>query len=66
MSREMGARFILPMHHSTFKLSREPAGEPVARLMEAAGRDHWRVALSEVGQTWTLEESGRRAAGSGQ
>ena len=49
MSREMGAEFILPMHHSTFKLSREPAGEPVSRLLEAAGRETWRVALTEVG-----------------
>lgn len=60
MSREMDARHILPMHHSTFKLSREPAGEPVARLFEAAGRERWRVALTEVGETWTLEkEDGR-------
>ena len=58
MSRQMGARFVLPMHHSTFKLSREPAGEPVRRLLAAAGDERWRVALTEIGQTWTLPERG--------
>jgi L-ascorbate metabolism protein UlaG (beta-lactamase superfamily) len=56
MSREMGATFILPMHHSTFRLSREPLAEPVQRLLKAAGDESWRVALTEVGQTWTLPE----------
>lgn len=56
MRREMGAEFILPMHHSTFRLSREPAGEPVRRLLAAAGRERRRVALTEVGETWTLPE----------
>jgi len=56
MAREMGADYILPMHHSTFRLSREPAHEPIARLLAAAGRERWRVALTEIGQTWTLPE----------
>ena len=56
MAREMGARYILPMHHSTFRLSREPAAEPRQRLLAAAGEERWRVALTEVGQTWTLPE----------
>ncbi len=56
MRGEMGAEFILPMHHSTFKLSREPAGEPISRLMEAAGDEGRRVVLSEVGETWMLPE----------
>lgn len=56
MAREMGAQFILPIHHSTFRLSREPAGEPVRRLLAAASREPHRVALTEIGQTWTLEE----------
>lgn len=56
MMREMGARYILPMHHSTFRLSREPAGEPVERLLRAAGAERWRIALTEPGQTWTLPE----------
>jgi len=57
MSREMDATYILPMHHSTFRLSREPVGEPVKRLLSAAGDERWRVALTEPGQTWRLPES---------
>ncbi|HEX8707219.1 MAG TPA: MBL fold metallo-hydrolase, partial [Pyrinomonadaceae bacterium] len=54
MSREMNAAYMLPMHHSTFRLSREPVEEPVERLLAAAGEERWRVALTEPGQTWTL------------
>jgi len=56
MRSEMDADYILPMHHSTFRLSREPAGEPIKRMLAAAGRERWRVALTEVGETWTLPE----------
>jgi L-ascorbate metabolism protein UlaG (beta-lactamase superfamily) len=56
MAREMGARYILPMHHSTFRLSREPADEPRRRILAAAGEENWRVALTEIGQTWALPE----------
>ncbi|HLL74884.1 MAG TPA: MBL fold metallo-hydrolase [Pyrinomonadaceae bacterium] len=56
MGREMGAEYFLPMHHSTFRLSREPTKEPISRLLAAAGPEEWRVALTEVGQTWQLPE----------
>ena len=57
MTEEMGARYILPIHHSTFRLSREPVGEPIRRLLAAAGEEErWRVALTEIGQTWILPE----------
>ena len=56
MRGEMGAQYILPMHHSTFRLSREAVDEPRRRLLAAAGQERWRVALTEVGQTWTLPE----------
>jgi L-ascorbate metabolism protein UlaG (beta-lactamase superfamily) len=56
MAREMGAEFILPIHHSTFRLSREPAGEPIKRMLAAAGRERRRVAITEIGETWTLPE----------
>jgi L-ascorbate metabolism protein UlaG (beta-lactamase superfamily) len=61
MMREMGARYILPMHHQTFRLSREPVMEPIERLLAAAGKERWRVALTELGQTWTLPEREARA-----
>ncbi len=53
MSRQMGAEHILPMHHSTFRLSREPVGEPIERLLAAAGQERWRVAATEIGESWT-------------
>jgi L-ascorbate metabolism protein UlaG (beta-lactamase superfamily) len=56
MAREMGAEYILPMHHSTFRLSREPVEEPRRRLLAAAGPERRRVALTEIGETWTLPE----------
>jgi L-ascorbate metabolism protein UlaG (beta-lactamase superfamily) len=56
MRREMNATYILPMHHSTFQLSREPVKEPVTRLLRAAGDERWRIALTEPGETWRLPE----------
>jgi L-ascorbate metabolism protein UlaG (beta-lactamase superfamily) len=56
MSREMGARYVLPMHHATFKLSREPVDEPIKRMIAAAGAERWRIAIKEIGETWTLPE----------
>ena len=57
MARELGARYLLPIHHSTFRLSREPVEEPVARLIAAAGADAGRIALTEIGQTFTLPDN---------
>ena len=54
MFRGLGGDYVLPIHHSTFRLSREPLDEPVRRLLAAAGSERWRVALTEVGQTWSL------------
>lgn len=54
MGRQMGARFVLPVHHSTFRLSREPMGEPIRRLAKCAGRDWGRVVGREIGQVWSL------------
>jgi L-ascorbate metabolism protein UlaG (beta-lactamase superfamily) len=48
------ADHVLPMHHSTFKLSHEPTHEPIERLMSAAGRLVDRVVASRVGKLWTL------------
>jgi L-ascorbate metabolism protein UlaG (beta-lactamase superfamily) len=56
MSRDMGATYILPMHHSTFRLSREPASEPIKRMLAAAAHERWRVAVTQIGETWRLPE----------
>jgi len=54
MARDLGARYVLPIHHSTFRLSREPLDEPVERLRAAAGSERHRIALTEIGQSFTL------------
>jgi L-ascorbate metabolism protein UlaG (beta-lactamase superfamily) len=54
MFKALGAEYLLPIHHSTFRLSREPVDEPVRRLLAAAGSERWRVVITEVGQTWSL------------
>jgi L-ascorbate metabolism protein UlaG (beta-lactamase superfamily) len=52
MGREMGARHLLAVHHSTFRLSREPMQEPMQRLVKAAGSEHWRIVARDIGETW--------------
>lgn len=37
MFQRTGARYLLPVHHSTFELSDEPLDEPMHRLTAAAG-----------------------------
>lgn len=52
MADHVRARHILPMHHSTFRLSFEPTEEPIQRLIDAAGRDSGRIAVREIGGMW--------------
>lgn len=52
MANHVKADRILPMHHSTFRLSREPVSEPIERMLTAAGRDADRVCVREVGGMW--------------
>ena len=63
MFTALGARYLLPIHHSTFRLSREPMEEPIRRLLAVAGDERWRVVITEVGQTWTMpgDEAGAGA-----
>jgi L-ascorbate metabolism protein UlaG (beta-lactamase superfamily) len=49
MADDAGAEFILPVHHQTFHLSREPKLEPIARLLTAVGQSTERVCLQEIG-----------------
>jgi L-ascorbate metabolism protein UlaG (beta-lactamase superfamily) len=53
MANHARATHILPMHHSTFRLSHEPMEEPMQRMLEAAGRDTDRIIIRQIGQTWT-------------
>ncbi len=51
--RDLGSRWMIPMHYGTFRLSREPMEEPPVRLMEAArsARLDDRVRVLEEGRT---------------
>src|SRR6202162_3651045 len=56
MANDAGARFIMPVHHQTFRLSFEPFREPIERF-EAALRDEpHRIALREIGETFVVPE----------
>ena len=52
MANDAGAERILPVHHQTFQLSREPRHEPIERLIQAIGAD--RVCLQDIGQEFHL------------
>jgi L-ascorbate metabolism protein UlaG (beta-lactamase superfamily) len=54
MADHCRADHVLPMHHSTFKLSHEPTHEPIERLLAAAGRLVDRVIIRQVGGLWAL------------
>jgi L-ascorbate metabolism protein UlaG (beta-lactamase superfamily) len=54
MANHMNADHLLPMHHSTFRLSHEPVGEPMERILDAAGgRAAERIVVREVGGQWS-------------
>jgi L-ascorbate metabolism protein UlaG (beta-lactamase superfamily) len=50
MANDAGADFVLPVHHQTFQLSREPKLEPIERLTSALSNAPERLALREIGQ----------------
>jgi L-ascorbate metabolism protein UlaG (beta-lactamase superfamily) len=54
MAEDVRADHVLPMHHSTFRLSREPVAQPMERLLQAAGHDAARIVASGVGDEWHL------------
>ncbi len=56
-----GARFLVPIHWGTFRLSKEPMDEPMRRLIATAGEDAYRIVLREIGGVWSLSA---RAQGS--
>lgn len=56
MADEAGAHYVMPIHHETFKLSWEPLDEPIRRFRAALSANPERLALAEVGETWTFPE----------
>jgi L-ascorbate metabolism protein UlaG (beta-lactamase superfamily) len=54
MANQAGAEFLLPVHHRTFKLSNEPYGEPIERLLLASGSAQHRIPVREIGEEFHL------------
>jgi L-ascorbate metabolism protein UlaG (beta-lactamase superfamily) len=54
MAHDCRAEFILPVHHQTFRLSREPYYEPIERCLAAAGAHTDRVVTQRIGHEWSL------------
>src|SRR5256885_11138142 len=54
MANAAGARFIMPVHHQTFRLSFEPLREPIERFEAALSKTPERIALREIGETFVL------------
>jgi L-ascorbate metabolism protein UlaG (beta-lactamase superfamily) len=50
MANLAGAEFVLPVHHQTFQLGREPRFEPIERIVNAAGQAPERVCIHEIGE----------------
>ena len=44
------AEFFLPVHHQTFRLSREPYCEPIERVQAAAGQSSGPRRVHRIGQ----------------
>jgi L-ascorbate metabolism protein UlaG (beta-lactamase superfamily) len=57
MFEQTGAKYLVPIHWGTFKLSREPAGEPLQRLIAAAGNQSDRIVLRQIGASWTMPQA---------
>ncbi len=57
MADAAGARFIMPVHHQTFRLSIEPFREPIERFTRALAETPERIALREIGGTFVLPNS---------
>ncbi|HYL59345.1 MAG TPA: MBL fold metallo-hydrolase [Candidatus Acidoferrales bacterium] len=54
MFQQTGARYLIPIHWGTFKLSNEPMEEPLQRLIAAAGAEQSRIVIRQIGGTWTM------------
>jgi L-ascorbate metabolism protein UlaG (beta-lactamase superfamily) len=55
MANDAGAESVLPVHHRTFHLSREPYNEPIERLLQASGRAEDRIQVREIGEEFHLD-----------
>ena len=51
MADAAGARLFVPVHHRSFRLSREPIDEPIERAQQALLAERGRLALASIGET---------------
>jgi L-ascorbate metabolism protein UlaG (beta-lactamase superfamily) len=54
MANAAGAKYFVPIHHLTFKLSDEPFSEPMERLEKALEKEPERIALKQVGESFRV------------
>lgn len=54
MFKETGARYLIPIHWGTFRLSKEPVDEPIRRLSAAAGAEADEIVLRNIGGVWRV------------
>ncbi len=55
MADQARARFVAPVHHGTFRLSREPMDEPIRRFVRAIAPE--RIALREIGESFVVPDA---------
>lgn len=51
MADAANARLFVPVHHQSFRLSREPVTEPIERAEHMLAAERGRLALREIGET---------------
>jgi L-ascorbate metabolism protein UlaG (beta-lactamase superfamily) len=51
MADAAGARLFVPVHHQSFRLSREPVNEPIERAEEMLKAEADRLAIRSIGET---------------
>jgi L-ascorbate metabolism protein UlaG (beta-lactamase superfamily) len=52
MSNNAGAKYIIPVHHQTFRLSDEPMVEPIERMKAALSSEPERLGIDAIGDTF--------------
>jgi L-ascorbate metabolism protein UlaG (beta-lactamase superfamily) len=62
MADQVDADYLLPIHHTTFRLSHEPMDEPIQRILTQARKEgkEDRVIVREIGGQWHLNGQARR------
>lgn len=54
MANDAGAKYFVPIHQETFKLSAEPLDEPAKRLVNCFAREPERLLAAHVGETFRV------------